>query len=656
MQKAKSTVDWTERTLESLSENDPRPVRMRDRSVPVWAAALSIFFSAGTAACIVALLVFIAFYQEIVARQGQEIMSYLLTLGAGVPILGILIFEVGRNKSLAGYRDIRERNAALGHAIIAMLVTGGLGFIHPLLLVPFAIGAVLSWLVVHPIGNMLSPERMWEFLPSESVSFLSGRDKRAVDLANSRGDKDPVVDTLLQAIRYMSLMFTMGLTTWLAAREVVSLPAIASIAFLNFWATRAYSDILKRFSRSDPELEGRAASVTLVTDTDDDGEPGGLKVRNLFVTTPEGHPLISDVSFDLSPGVIVGLKGDEFSGKSLLMRALASPHDLTNLDIRGGAFVEGEALWLRSALERDIASVYVPPWPLTAPSGGIENLSCFADANGEAKAQRVLKSLVHNSDTVDHICRIRDVSKLSDTDRKALALARALYLRPRVYLLDRPEDGASDALLHALAKRIQTEARLGSIFLIATENRQLLEACDKLMMLQNGRMIELAPSTEINARLSAGWLRFVTERDPDSEEALDSWICSQFRRDGDDANRRKVCLVANEMLAVACQQQIGQVQNTSVNFEFKHQKGQCILQTVEKDAVISSASLEQARRLANETPEGGVLTPLAKIFKHARTVETVEISGRHLLKVEIETYDPRKEQPREYKKNAQRNG
>jgi ABC-type branched-subunit amino acid transport system ATPase component len=660
MQYAKTTAGWTEHALEDLSEDDPRPLRMQDRAVPGWALALSILFSGGAAACFVSLMIFIAFYQDLVAAQGQEIMAYLLTLGALVPVLGILVFEIGHNRALSGYRHIRERHEAFGHALIATLVTGGLGFLDPLLLVPFVAGAVMSWIVVHPVGRLLSPERLWDFLPGEAVSFLSGRDRRAVELANSKADKDPVVDSMLRAVRSLALMGTVGLCSWLTARDVLSMPAIASIGFLNFWATQKFANLFKRLSIADPEMEGRAASVVVLPDPtpaeENENLKDGLKVRNLTITTTAGQPLVSDISFDVAPGSIVGLCGDEFAGKSLLMQSLAAPHDLRNLEIKGYVSLAGDLPWIRSPQDRDIATVLVPPVPLTAPGGGLDNLCCFSSEREARKARRVLKSLVYNTDTADHICEARDAGTLSGSDRKALALARALYLRPRLFLFDRPEDGASVSLLNALSTRIHDEKRLGAIFLIATENRQLLDACDKLLMLQNGRLIELAPASEINARRSAGWMRFVSERDLESEEALDSWICAQFRRDGDETNRRNVCMIANEILALSCQPRGGRELDRSVNFEFKHQKGYCILQTVERDSLISSAALEKARQEAERHTDGETLSPLGRIVKHARSVEMLEMVGKHLLQVMIETYDPRETQAQEPGHHAKQTG
>lgn len=635
-----------EQTLADLPPGDPPVLAAQDRATPFWATALSVIFAAGTGVCYVAIAVFSVFFLDLVAIQNQRILAYLLAFGALVPVVGILIFDVGHARALAGFRYMRERNARIGLAIVAVLAMGGLAFIHPLVLAPFGGALLASWIIAVPLARALPGERPWEFLPAEAVSFLSGRDARAVQLANAPAVADPLIDGLLGAVRLLSFIGALAVASWLAAHEIIHMPAITAVALITYGAVAAFGALFRQMSRLDPELEARAQQVILLpdpaADSEDGGRDTGLRVHNLSVHLASGAPLLTDISFQVAPGTIIGLQGESFAGKSLLLRALAAPHDLTDMTVQGHVSVAGTRPWIRTAQERRLATVLLPPQVLSVPGGGRNNLACFLDERDSARARSVLKSLVHNTDMVDHITAIADVQSLSSSEQKALALARALYLRPQLYLIDRPEDGATPALLRALAGLLEDETRLGAIFLIATDDRLLLDQCDKLMMMQNGRLIELAPAAEITARLSAGWARFVSDRNLDSEEALDSWICAQFRRDGDDANRRAVCMIANEMLALACQTHSALSGAQSVSFEFKHFSGHCILRLVEQDMPVSSAALERARQSLGQAGKGAKLTPLARILRDALGVESCEISGHQILQVTIQTYDPRK--------------
>ncbi|WP_412550745.1 ATP-binding cassette domain-containing protein [Shimia sp. MIT910701] len=621
------------------------PLPFRDRTIPMWTHAVSFLFSLGGGICLLAVAVFVVFFYELVAQDGQRILAPLLAFGALVPILGIIIFDVGHARALAGYRHIRRRNAVTGQALVAVLAGGVFGFLHPLVAVPFAIGGVLSWILCGIAARWTRREPMWEFLPQEATSFLSGRDQHAIDLANAARGDSALLEALQKSLAFGGLVAGFAVASWLTALEVINVAAIATIALVTYWSVDAFFAYFRQRSVADPERLGRADEVVCLPppySADPEGDETALVVNHLSVRAHTGTPLLSDVSFRVDPGEVIGLSGDSFSGKSLLMRALHAPHDLTGLQVEGFVALQGAPLWGRSGEERPIQSVLVPPDTLAVPGGGAANLSCFSGEAQLERARKALQSLVFTADTVDRILSAPDVRHLSRTEQKALSLARALALRPGLFLIDRPEDGASESLLAALGDRLRAEARLGHTTLLATENRQLLERCDRLLMMQNGRVIEFASTAEIRARLSSGWSRFVTTRELDNEEALDAWLCSQFRRDGDEGNRRAVCMVANEMLAVACQSpNDSDAPSDDISFEFKHFVGQCQLRMLDPRLALSSGAMHKARVAADTSVEGERLSPLAKIMRDSLDVQTGGEEGQGYLQVTMKTYDPR---------------
>ncbi|GAA6179594.1 hypothetical protein NBRC116594_10320 [Shimia sp. NS0008-38b] len=651
----------TERELPDLSLNflsatEATSLPFRDRTTPLWATAISLLFSLGGGVCLLAVAVFVVFFYDQVALNGQLILAPLLMLGTLVPILGILIFEVGHARALAGFRHIRLRNTVTGKAIVGCLAGSSLALLDPILAAPFVVGALLSWLLCSVAANWMRREPMWDFAPQEAAGFLSGRDQRAVELANAARADSALLDSIHKALALSGLTGGFAVASWLTATEVLNVASIATIALITYWSVDAFAAYFRQRSHADPESLGRAEEVIQLPppySADQDMADTALVVSHLSVHAPDGTALLSDVSFRAEPGAIIGLSGDSFSGKSLLLQALHAPQDLDGLTAEGYVALHGTPLWSRQARDAALPSVFVPPDPLSVPGGGAKNLACFAGAAQLDRARRLLQSLVFTADTVERIVTAKDVHHLSRTEQKALSLARALALRPYLYLIDRPEDGASESLLGALGDKLKSEARLGHITLIITENRQLLERCDQLLMMQNGRVIEFAPTAEIRARLSSGWSRFVTDRDLDNEEALDAWVCSQFRREGDEANRRSVCMIANEMLSVACQAMIDPTEtDKTVSFEFKHFVGQCELRLVDRRLALSSGAMNKARVAADTSVEGERLSPLAKIMRDSLSVATdITDDGGH-LQVTIKTYDPRLLETRKVGKDA----
>ncbi|MBO9478207.1 ABC transporter ATP-binding protein [Shimia sp. R11_0] len=644
------TTRATSRTTSAAAQSAEKSATVmatayRDRATPAWAAFISVLFSMGAGVCLLATAVFIAFFYDQVALNQQSILAPLLFAGALVPIIGILIFDVGHARALAGYRYMRLRHAALGRAVVGLLAGTVLAMLDLRLVLPFVLGGALAWGLSRLADRGLPGEPLWAFVPQEAVSFLSGRDQRAVDMANAARGESPLFTALCRALGLSTLIGALALASWLTAQDVLDLSAVATVALITAWSVQAFIAVFRQNTRHDPENTHRAVEVVSLPApyvSEDAETDTALIVSHLSVRAPDGRLLLTDVSFQAEPGAIIGICGDSFSAKSLLMRALHAPHDMTGLSVRGHVALHGTPLWERHAHERQLSSVFVPPELLSVPGGGANNLTCFADEAQVTRARRVLQSLVFTADTVNRIETTTDVTHLSRTEQKALSLARALALRPQLYLFDRPEDGANETLMTALSDRIRAESRLGHISLIITENRRLLEACDHLLMMQNGRVIEFAPTAEIRARQSSGWNRFVCPRDLDQEEALDGWVCSQFRRDGDEANRRAVCMVANEMLSVACQTAPGpEYAADQLSFEFKHFAGHCQLKMIDTRLALSSGAMQKARAAAQTSVEGERLSPLAKITRDCLEVETGATQGDGHLLVTIKTYDPR---------------
>lgn len=225
-------------------------------------------------------------------------------------------------------------------------------------------------------------------------------------------------------------------------------------------------------------------------------------------------------------------------------------------------------------------------------------------------------------------------------------------MRPRLLLLDCPEDGANEALVGTLLHRLKQECRLGLCVVVATNNRAMLEACNRLFVLQSGRIVDSGPSVEVRARTLAGWHRFVTDRDTNCEPSLNSWISSQFRRNGDAENRRNVCTVANELLAYSCRCISGMELKQSLTFEFKHFDGYCQLRMTDQAAPISSAALDAAHSEAAHSDDKNRLSPLAATIRGSLEMDASTKDGNRVLSVKIKTYDPRQSDPKKGRLDA----
>ncbi|WP_120500647.1 ATP-binding cassette domain-containing protein [Roseovarius sp. EL26] len=634
-------------TNTSVSEEQAAPL-MRDRTLPAWIKPLAFLFTFGTEACIITIILLTVFFDALVVTQGQTLMAPLLVLLGIAPLLGLVIFEIGYAKALAGYRHLRQKSAVTMRAIIGVFLMAILTVMHPLLCLPFATGIALCWLVVWLGNRTLSREPVWDFLPQEAISVLTGRDQIGLHLSHRHDQEHILLNAGLRGVSWLASIIGFACASWLAAVGILNNSAIVAVGLISFWSVEHFGAFFLQRSDADPDQKYHAAAVTLLPAPEDietaDGD--GVQIRNLSAFAPDGRALLSDISLDFEPGKVIALTGDNFSGKSLLMRALVNPYDLSNLSVRGFVRIGQQYPWQSQIRDRSVTATYLAPRPFLMPGSGLQNLSCFGNEFERERAEQILTRFVFTSDISQHICKAPDVRLLADSEQKALGLARAFFLRPQLYLFDRPEDGASEHVLSALVARIKQEQRFGATFVISTDNRQLLDLCDDMVVMLGGRVVDFGTADEIRQQYAVGWTRFIAPRNQDSEDGLDSWLRAQFRRDGDDQNRRNVCVVANELLAFSCKGISPALTTESLRFEFKLFEGHCILRMLDTDQPMSSGALEKARHEMDTSSDIKPLSPLAMVLRDAISVETRMEADMRVIEVKIEIYDPRKKSMR----------
>ncbi|MEM9349214.1 MAG: ATP-binding cassette domain-containing protein [Pseudomonadota bacterium] len=623
---------------------------MADRGTPNWARYVSFLFAIGTGACLIAVAVLAIFFQSLVAIEGNRFVVPLLLGISAVPILGSLILDYCHARALAGYRAARERTEALAQAAVAALIVVVLSILHPFLglAIPLCAAAFAGTLWL--LRRFGTPEKLWEFRPAEAAAMLAGRDELGLSLAAADVREHALAPHFHRAFSWLALILGFAIASWLAARDVVALPAVAGIGLISYWATDAFGRHIRMLLQPDVAAGNASAQVEQLALTEDGEQAAaalaGLSADNISVETAAGERLLSEVSVSVAPGEVIGIVGDAASGKSLLLQALTNPFDLPGLHVRGRVSINETDMWDRQNKDRRAQMVHLPPTPRILPASGIDNLTCFIGDSLADRGLRCLESLIFSTDAVDRISAAPDATCLSSSDQKALAFARAFLLSPSVYLMDRPEDFASEKLLAALVDRIKMEAHAGRSFLIITDNRAILECCSKLLMLRDGRVVDFAPAAEIRGRMSSGWLRFVTPRRLESEDTLATWIKSHFKRGGDEANRVKLCTVAAELLAFSCQD-VRPMSLERVCFDFKHFEGFALLKLIDESPLVSSGQMQLAHREAAEIgKDAGRLSPLGKVVHLAEEIEQELVDNRRVIRVKIATYDPRKGRPK----------
>jgi ABC-2 type transport system ATP-binding protein len=199
-----------------------------------------------------------------------------------------------------------------------------------------------------------------------------------------------------------------------------------------------------------------------------------------------GRYVLHDLSFTVGPGVAFGIAGANGSGKTALLRLIASLDRPTS----GRISVHGFDTVDRARAVRDRIG-YVPEEPMLYDGLSAEQYLQFvgrARGLGKQVRQVAVDTLLQVVGLEER--RWRDVSAFSPGERRRLALASALVHEPDVLLLDDPLRG-----LDGFARLEQIEVlrelhRLGSTMLMAaTRPEDLLEVCESMAVLRDGTLV-----------------------------------------------------------------------------------------------------------------------------------------------------------------------
>ena len=619
-----------------------------DRTLPRWAFPVALAYGSANFAIYFALAVAPLFLFSLVVMDGQIGFAPLLVVGLLVPLLGTLLIDFAYRWSLSGLKDVRTAVAAKAAGAIGLAGAAILIFVQPFFAIPIGLSVLLSGGGLILLRRYDRDEKAWDFKREEVVSILSGRDDFGLKLAKIRKSEHSLANSVHRFGTVFAGLMGFALASWLTVRNVLTQESVASLAFISMLITdmilravRSY--VFARVNQQKHEAVVRALNNDSPDDTNEVSQSfDHFSIKSLTVTEPNGDLLLDRISFDVLPGSMVQITGSSGDGKSLLLRALSDPFSLTNCEIRGQVTFSGYDLWERRGQQQVFPAVRVDPCPAILPASAQKNLTCFQSDIALDRARAILRKIVYSQDMIERLAS-DDVpaTELPLMQQKVLGLARAFLLSPQILLLDSPEAFLQDQQISQILELLKSQTRLGRIALIVTENRALIEACDKVLVLQGGRAVDFGEGTDIRARHGTGWRRFTGARQLETEEALHSWLCSQFIRNGDEGNRRRVCKIGSNILAHFClscsSDDVGEI-----TFECKQKAGSMELRVSDDKEPISTIQFEQARQQLHADEISGQLSPLAQVLRDANNVKTDSRFGQREISMDIETYDPRK--------------
>jgi ATP-binding cassette subfamily C protein LapB len=232
---------------------------------------------------------------------------------------------------------------------------------------------------------------------------------------------------------------------------------------------------------------------------------GGLTLSHVSFRYPaQTSPALQDVNVAIKPGERIGIIGRSGSGKSTLGRLLMGFHHpeegqvlLDNLDLRQLDIAD-----LRSQL-----GYVAHDLPLLAGSLR-DNLTLGARHVSDARMLEVAELTGVSELARQHPQGFdRPVGErgqlLSGGQRQAVLLARALLLEPPILILDEPTSHMDNSSEEQLRQRLLNWVP-GKTLLLVTHRTSMLSLVDRLLVLDNGKIVADGPKDAVIDALRKG--------------------------------------------------------------------------------------------------------------------------------------------------------
>ncbi len=238
-----------------------------------------------------------------------------------------------------------------------------------------------------------------------------------------------------------------------------------------------------------------------------------LSVRDLIVEIPTRHGLlkpVDGVSYDISPGEILGVVGESGAGKSMTGNAVIGLLDRPARIASGGIYLNGERIdnlslaQLRRYRGKQIGMVFQDPLTSLNPLLPIgdqltETIQEHLGVSGGEAHNRAVAAL----DEVGIPAAKERIGsyphEFSGGMRQRVVIALALCAEPSLLIADEPTtalDVSVQAQITSLLKRLCRERGM-AVMLVTHDMGVIAETADRVAVMYAGKLAELGPVREV---------------------------------------------------------------------------------------------------------------------------------------------------------------
>ena len=214
-----------------------------------------------------------------------------------------------------------------------------------------------------------------------------------------------------------------------------------------------------------------------------------IEVKNLSYTymkkTPFEKVALSDVNFNVSEGDFLAIAGHTGSGKSTLIQIIAGL-----IEIEGGVTIDGESVKNKSARQKVGIVFQYPEHQLFEET--VEKDIAFGPRNFNLSEDEISARVDESMKAVDLDLNLKSVSpfELSGGQRRRVAIAGILALKPKYLILDEPTAGLDPRAHKNLLAEIKELHQSGvTIILVTHSMADIAEFAKRVIVLTGGQIV-----------------------------------------------------------------------------------------------------------------------------------------------------------------------
>jgi len=271
------------------------------------------------------------------------------------------------------------------------------------------------------------------------------------------------------------------------------------VALITQWQGMATAwQSFQRLDRSLKAMPAESSAMTLPA------PQGRLSIERLYAKAPATDQMtIKGVHAEIASGSLVAVIGPSASGKTSLARCIVGVW----LPDAGSVRIDGAPvhLWPKEQLGEHVG--YLPQDVELFEGSLAENISRFGAFDEQALNEAIqaagLEDLIAVLPQGIHTPVGPDGQFLSGGQRQRVGLARTLYGRPRLIVMDEPDahlDQAGDAALQRALMQVKAQ---GTSCLVITHRHELLAMVDSILVMHDGQMAAFGPREQILKALDA---------------------------------------------------------------------------------------------------------------------------------------------------------